>query len=82
MKRKIKLTVTKLRQRRETIFAQPLSAYCRICRNETETLTTVDAGSFLETDVDSILVLIGTRKIHGFFTVNDNFRVCKNSLFK
>lgn len=82
MKRKIKLTVTKLRQRRETIFAAPISAFCQICQKETETITTTDAATFLETDVDSILVLIGNRKIHGFFTVNDNYRVCKNSLFK
>jgi hypothetical protein len=82
MKRKIKLTVTRLRQRRETFFAAPISAFCQICRTETETITTTDAATFLETDVESILVLIGKREIHGFFTINDNYRVCKKSLFK
>lgn len=77
MKRKLKLTVTKIRR--------PISnfrVFCPACGIETEMLTAGECVGFLKIEDREFNDLITARAIHAFETVTGSLRVCKNSLFR
>jgi hypothetical protein len=77
MKRKLKLTITKIRRP-----ANNLRIFCPACGIETEMLTAGECAGFLKIENREFDDLINTRKIHAFETVTGSLRVCKNSLFR
>lgn len=82
MKRRLTLTVTKIRRQTvaEKIFN--LRAFCRIYGFETQTLSLAQTAVFLEIEDRMLKCLIAVGKVHAIQTASGNLRVCKNSLFK
>ena len=82
MKRKLKLTVTKIY--RQTVAERVISlrAFCPICKFETEMISLADSAVFLEIEDRMIEGLIALGKVHAVKTMSGNLRVCKKSLFK
>lgn len=80
MKRKLKLTITKIRREEEkkTVFQR----FCPFCRCEVEMLTIAEAVEFLETDAPALDDLIKDGKVHAALTASGSRRICKNSLFQ
>lgn len=77
MKRKLKLTITKIRRR-----SNNLSVFCPACGIETEMLTAVECVGFLKIEDREFKDLINIGAIHSFETVTGSLCVCKNSLFR
>lgn len=82
MKRKLKLTVTKIYRQTAAERVINLRAFCPICKFETEMISLADSAVFLEIEDRMIEGLIALGKVHAVKTMSGNLRVCKNSLFK
>ena len=82
MKRKLKLTITKIRRatnaENKAVFQMP----CAVCGFEVEMLTAVESIGILEINQSVFDDLIKTGKIHAVLTASGSLRVCKNSLFQ
>ncbi len=82
MKRRLKLTVTKIR--RQTVSENKLNfrAFCPNCHVTTETLSLDESAKFLEIEKQKLEDLIALGDIHTIFTISESLRICQNSLFK
>jgi len=82
MKRKLKLTVTKIRRQTTAEKIINLRAFCPICGFETEGLSLAESAFFLEIEDRMLEGLIAVGEVHAIQTASGSLRVCKNSLFK
>lgn len=82
MKRKLKLTITKIR--RETLAEKRVifQIFCPVCQCEVETITVAESIEILEIDKPMFDGLISTGKLHQISTASGSLRICKNSLFQ
>ncbi len=81
MKRRFKMTVTKIR-RRTTPPKTILRASCSVCKHEVEMLTAAESTEILEIDDNALNSLVTAGKVHAALTVSGNLRICKDSLFQ
>jgi hypothetical protein len=82
MKRRLKLTVTKIRRQTAATLKINLRLFCPICGYETEMLSLSESAVFLEIEERMLEGLIAVGEVHAFQTAIGSLRVCKNSLFK
>ncbi len=82
MKRKLKLTVTKIYRQTVTEKIINLRAFCPICRFETEMLSLTESAVFLGNEDRMIEGLIALGEVHAVHLTSGSLHVCKNSLFK
>ena len=81
MKRKFKLTITKIY--RQTVTVPTIfRAMCPVCGSEVEMLTAGDAARFLQIDETTLKHLVAAGNVHAALTATGNPCVCKNSLFQ
>lgn len=80
MKRRLKLTITKIRRGMKTEEKAVFQMLCPICFCEVEMLTAGEAAALLETGNLDDLIKAG--KIHTALTVSGSWRICKRSLFQ
>ena len=66
---------------RQRITLRPWPMTCPVCRNDTELLTTRQAGLFFQVKATSIRRWIAEGKAHGIRTPGGQHRVCKRSLY-
>ena len=81
MKRKVRVTITKVH--RQT-FAVPVTfpqASCYVCGREVEALSKTEASEILEVDVQALETLIIVGRVHPIETASGSVRLCKDSLF-
>lgn len=82
------MTTTKRRKVEITFFEQErivhrfVTAYCPVCRLDSEMLTPEQAGDLAQVEVPSIYQWLAEGKAHGLMTSGGQDRVCKNSLFE
>jgi hypothetical protein len=81
MKRKVTLTITKIRRRTATAPAHFFRAHCADCGHEVELVNAAQAATALEITEASLATLSAGGQVHAFVTVNGQFKFCKDSLF-
>ena len=81
MKRKLKLTITKI-YRQTMITPTIFRAASPVCRCEVQTLTPGEAAQILQIDEIALDRLVADGNVHAALTVGGYPRVCKNSLFR
>ena len=81
MKRRLKLTITKI-YRQTVISPAVFRAVCPVCDCEVELLTTGEAAQFLQIDEMALNRLVADGNVHAAITVGGYPRVCKNSLYQ
>ena len=82
MKRKLKITVTKVHRRTAALSETIFSALCPICNTKVELMSSTQAAAILEIDNQKLEVMIIDNRIHRIETASGNLWVCKDSLFK
>jgi hypothetical protein len=65
----------------QRLVLRPASTICPVCQNNTELLTTRQAGLLFQVKSTSIRRWIAQGKAHGIRTPGGQLRVCKNSLW-
>ena len=81
MKRKLTLTITKIRRQTSTAPVHLLRANCPDCGHEVELVNAAQAAAALEITEASLATLSAGGQVHAFETVNGQLKFCKNSLF-
>ena len=82
MKRKLKITVTKIHRQRLTIKPTFFRAVCPVCGQEVEMLSCAESIEILEIESPMLDALIAAGEVHTTETGSGNRRVCKKSLFR
>lgn len=82
MKRKLKITVTKIHRQATTVKPTFFRARCPICDREVEMLTCAESAKILGVENRMLEALIASGVVHTTETVSGNVGVCKESLFK
>ncbi len=82
MKRRLKLTVTKISRQTVAQKTVNLRAFCPICGYETEMISLADSAIFLEIEERMLEGLIVAGEVHTIQTASGSLRVCINSLCK
>jgi hypothetical protein len=77
---KVKMKITRIRQRviqsRESVERQR----CQWCKREVEMLTSIEAATILEVDQQTLAGLISEGRVHAIESVSGNIWLCKESL--
>lgn len=77
--RRITITATRQRTLRWQVFR--VRARCPVCAHEVETLSFTQAAEVLEIDGQALAKLIAAGRVHAIALVNNNQRICQDSLF-
>jgi hypothetical protein len=81
MAHRIKITITRIRQRVIQYREPMLRQSCHLCQREVEMLTRVEAARILDMDYQMLALLIGDGTLHAIESVSGKIWVCKDSLF-
>lgn len=81
MRRRIRVTVTKIRRLSFAPQSQPPHGPCLTCAREVELLSMRQAAETLEVGLTALGALISEGHVHAVETVSGSVRVCKDSLF-
>jgi hypothetical protein len=82
MRRRLRVTVTKIRRPAQTSEARTTPhGPCLICAREVELLTRVGAAEVLEVGLGALDAFISAGRVHAVETASGSVRVCKDSLF-
>jgi hypothetical protein len=80
MKRKVTLTITKIRRRTATAPAHLSGVHCPLCGREVELLDGAEAAATLETTEAILARLNSSVEVHAFETLSGRLKFCKDSL--
>ena len=78
----IKRRVEIIAFQRELITRRPPFTLCPVCRNDTELLTTCQAGALAKVRAGSIRRWLAQGRAHGIKTAGGHHRICGHSLFR
>jgi NMD protein affecting ribosome stability and mRNA decay len=81
MRRRRKVTITKVRRQTVTVTTTALLVWCPFCNREVETLSEVDATVMLRLAGRMLDSAVTSGRIHLIETGSGSSRVCKDSLF-
>lgn len=81
MKRRLKLTITKIRRQVMAMPQAVMFMHCLTCEREVEMLTMTQAAGILNVGEQTLHDLIAAGQVHALHTVSGNSHVCKDSLF-
>lgn len=77
MKRRLTVTITKIRRQTTTALGRVFSTRCPVCECEVELVTLAEAARILQVNN---MALDGLAAVHEIPTINDRPRICKASL--
>jgi hypothetical protein len=80
MKRKLKITITKIQKQSPARSSPFFRAVCRICEREVEMLTYTESMKILQVASPTLAALIAPGVIHTSETANSDVCVCKESV--
>ena len=81
MKRKLTVTITRIRCQTASVHPPVLCASCPVCGREVELVSAAQAAAALEVTEDVLSTLNAAGRVHAFETVTGQLRFCKDSLF-
>lgn len=81
MKRRRKVTITKVRRQTMTVMTERLPVWCPFCQREVETLSKADAETMLQMAGRMLDGAVESGRIHLIEARSGFDRVCKASLF-
>ncbi|MDQ3010434.1 MAG: hypothetical protein M3X11_06995 [Acidobacteriota bacterium] len=79
IKRRIKISATRIRRQRVT--APGIRVFCLHCAQEVETWTASQAAEVLEVSAAALQHFIAEGQVHAIATVSGSLRICRVSLF-
>lgn len=82
MKRKLKLTITKIHRQTNSKEALLSWFYCPECLDMVETLTSVELKLLLNLTEQTLDYLVTNENIHTVLTPEGDLSICRNSLLK
>ena len=81
MKRKRKVTITKMRRQTMTVITTRVPVWCPFCKREVETLSKADAETMIQMAGRMLDDAVESGRIHLIEARSGFSRVCKASLF-
>ena len=81
MKRKVTLTITRIRRQTATAPAHFSRGPCPVCRREVETVSAEQAAAALEVSEAALAALDAAGQVHAVETMSGQLKFCKDSLF-
>lgn len=82
MKRKLKVTITKIQRKRNSLVTLPGWFYCPICRDLVETLTSVELKLLFNLTEQTLDSLVSNEIVHTIMIKDGDLSICRNSLLK
>jgi excisionase family DNA binding protein len=79
-KRKLTVTITKVRRHTVVVPTSVLRGRCPVCNREVEMLTAGQAAEFLEVGDSTLQALVSAGEIHAVETTAGTILLCKESL--
>lgn len=80
MKRKLKVTITKIQRIRVTERNSRNSFFCPICQDFTEAVNIAESKEIYKISEQTLNRLISAAKVHPIQMADGNFVICKKSL--
>jgi len=80
MKRKRKVTITKVRRRTMTVTTTALTVWCPFCKREVETVSKAEATAALQLAGRILEGALDSGRLHVIEIGNVDTRICKRSL--
>jgi predicted HTH domain antitoxin len=82
MKRKIKVTITKIQRKIVSVETADFRGFCQICGETVETLSFNQAVENLQINEEKFDWLVKSEKMHLVFMADEDFRICQNSVWR